>query len=88
MNTFVKAVLLALWLPGGVQAQSGLQLAFVSLDQATKQVRQNSSLRILGAKTEVIDGKEVHIIKVLTKDGRVQHVRVDAETGQMMGRGH
>jgi uncharacterized membrane protein YkoI len=29
----------------------------------------------------VIDGKDVHIIKVLTPDGRVQYIKVDAETG-------
>jgi len=57
--------------------------ADVSLDEAAQQVRQNRQLRVLGAKTERIDGKQVHVIRVLTPNGRVQHLRVNAETGHI-----
>jgi hypothetical protein len=57
----------------------------ISLDQATKQViKNNSSIRVLGAETEIIDDKEVHVIKVLTPDGRIQHFKIDAETGEII----
>ena len=57
----------------------------ISLDQATKQIIKNdSNIRVLGAETEIIDGKEVHVIKVLTPDGRIQHYKIEAETGEII----
>lgn len=59
----------------------------ISLDQATKQIIKNNSninIRVLGAETEIIDGKEVHVIKVLTPDSRIQHYKIDAETGEVI----
>lgn len=62
-------------------ADSGLLLTRVSLDQATHQIIKENNFRVLSAHTEIIDGKEVHIIKVLTADGHIRHYRIDAETG-------
>jgi len=57
----------------------------ISLDQATKQIIKNDgNNRVLGAETEIIDGKEVHVIKVLTPDGRIQHYKIEAETGEII----
>ena len=59
----------------------------ISLDQATKQIIKRDSnidLRVLGAETEIIDGKEVHVIKVLTPEGRIQHYKINAETGEIV----
>ena len=57
----------------------------ISLDQATKLIIKNdSNIRVLGAETEIIDGKEVHVIKVLTPDGHIQHYKIDAETGEII----
>jgi len=59
----------------------------ISLDQATTQIIKNNSninIRVLGAETEIIDGKEVHVIKVLTPDSRIQHYKIDAETGEVI----
>jgi len=57
----------------------------ISLDQATKQIIKNdSNIRVLGAETEIIDGKEIHVIKVLTPDGRIQHYKIEAETGEII----
>lgn len=87
MANFIKAVLLSLLIiPAAVSAGSAFTLSWVSLDDATKQIRQDSKKRVLGAKTETIDGREVHVIKVLTPDGRIQHLKIDAETGQLLGR--
>lgn len=62
-----------------------LLLARISLDQATKQVIGNGKNRVLGAQTINIDGRDVHVIKVLTPDGRIHHYKIDAETGAVLG---
>ncbi len=59
-------------------------LASVSLDEATKQIIEGTYNKVLGAQTEMIDGKTVYIIKVLTPDGRIQYYKIDAETGQLV----
>lgn len=59
-------------------------LAYVTLDEATKQIIEGTYNKVLGALTERIDGKEVHIIKVLTPDGHIQYYKIDAETGQLI----
>ncbi len=53
----------------------------VDLDQATKKISEQFKGKVLGAKTEDIEGKSVHVIKILTGDGRVQHLKVAAENG-------
>jgi uncharacterized membrane protein YkoI len=61
-----------------------LDIARISLHEATRQVLNDGHKRVLGATTEIIDGREVHIIKVLTPDGRIQHFKIDAETGAII----
>lgn len=57
----------------------------ISLDQATQQIiKNNSTLKVLGAETEIIECKLVHVIKVLTPDGRIQHYKIDAESGELI----
>lgn len=60
-------------------------LARVSLQEATQKILSDSNKRVLGATTEIIDGREVHIIKVLTPDGHILHYKIDAETGAIIG---
>ena len=60
-------------------------MAKVSLDDAAKQAGGSKQRQVLGAKTVRIDGKQVHIIRILTSDGRVQNLKVDAESGRIMG---
>lgn len=50
----------------------------VSLDEAVSRVRRQTNGKILSADTVRIDGRSVHIIKVLTPDGRVKRIRVNA----------
>jgi uncharacterized membrane protein YkoI len=47
-----------------------------SLAEAIEQVRRQTNGRILSAETKVSGNREVHHIKVLTKDGRVKTVKV------------
>jgi uncharacterized membrane protein YkoI len=77
MKNLLKAVIVALLF-------SSSCFANISLDEATKQIIEGTYNKVLGAQTEVIDGKEVHVIKVLTPDGRIQFYKIDAETGQLV----
>ena len=47
-----------------------------SLSEAVEQVRRQTNGRILNAQTKVKGNREVHHIKVLTKDGKVKTVKV------------
>jgi hypothetical protein len=58
--------------------------ARISLDEATRQILNEGNKRVLGASTEIIDRREIHIIKVLTPDGHIQHYKIDAETGAII----
>lgn len=81
MKNITLMTALALTLSELCFAEPALLLTRVSLDQATHQIIKDSNIKVLGAFTVVIDGKEVHIIKVLTADGHIRHYRIDAETG-------
>ncbi|MGB5245052.1 MAG: hypothetical protein WBM54_01930 [Woeseia sp.] len=47
-----------------------------SLGEAVEQVRRQYRGRIVSAATEVRGNREVHVIKVLTEDGKVKTVRI------------
>jgi uncharacterized membrane protein YkoI len=85
MKTLFFWVLLIWQLNGIVRADPQLLLAKISLEEATRQILKDGNKRVLGASTQVINGHEVHIIKVLTPDGRIQHYKIDAETGAVIG---
>ncbi len=48
----------------------------MTLAQAIETVRRQTNGRILSAETRVSGGREVHHIKVLTKDGKVKTVKI------------
>lgn len=48
----------------------------MTLSQAVEQVRRQYNGQIVSAETRVSGNRETHIIKVLTKDGKVKTVRV------------
>lgn len=85
MRHVIKILALMLLFSDFCVAAPEMQLAWVSLDQATKQVIGKGGNRVLGAQTSVIGGRQVHIIKVLTPDGRIQYFKIDAETGARIG---
>jgi hypothetical protein len=47
-----------------------------TLAEAIEQVRRQTKGRILSAETRVVGNREMHFIKVLTRDGKVQTKRV------------
>jgi uncharacterized membrane protein YkoI len=59
----------------------------ISLDEAVSRVRRQSDGRILSAETVRNDGRRVYRIKVLSRDGRVSRVDIDADTGRPAPRG-
>jgi len=61
----------------------------VSLDEAVAQARRkNKKGKVLSAETVRVNGRKVHRIKVLTRDGRVKRTQVDAGNGQKNKRKH
>lgn len=65
---FFLALLLAMMLPLAVFAQS--------LDQAAQQAADQYDAKVLSAHTEQKGNQQVHVIKLLTKDGVVKTVRI------------
>jgi len=58
----------------------------ISLDEAVSRARRQSDDKILSAETVRVEGRRVHRIKVLTGQGRVKHVQIDADTGRPASR--
>lgn len=56
----------------------------MSLSEAVEQVRRQTNGRIVSAETKVSNGREVHHIKVLTKDGKVKTHKIQ---GRKRGNG-
>ncbi|MFI3158179.1 MAG: PepSY domain-containing protein [Methylococcaceae bacterium] len=83
MRNSIKVVVIALLFSRSCLAEHAM-LAGISLDEATKQIIEGTYNKVLGAQTEIIDGKTVYVIKVLTPDGRIQYFKIDAETGQLV----
>lgn len=59
-------------------------IAPISLHEATQKILREGNKRVLGASTEIIDGRAVHVIKVLTPNGRILYFKIDAETGALI----
>lgn len=56
----------------------------VSLDQAVAMVRRQTGGRIIKANSTSSNGRTIHMIRVLTQDGKVFTVRVDAASGRIL----
>jgi len=56
----------------------------MSLSEAVESVRRQTDGRIISAETKTNNGREVHHIKVLTKDGKVKTHRIQ---GRRRGNG-
>lgn len=55
----------------------------MSLDAAVAMVRERIGGKVISASTTSRGGKKIHVIKVLSDQGRVRTVRVDAQTGRI-----
>jgi len=50
----------------------------VSLDQAVSQARERTGGRVISAETREKEGRKVHNIRILTDDGKVRRLQIDA----------
>ena len=53
-----------------------------SLEDAVSEARNRHPGRVLSAETERRGGRDSHRIRILTRDGRVKRLRMDAESGR------
>lgn len=63
----------------GEQVFSVAQQGGMTLAQAIESVRRRTNGRVVSAETRVQGGREVHYIKVLTKDGKVKTHKVNGQ---------
>ncbi len=66
--------------PPAMQALQAMQCNGVTLSQAVEQVRRQYNGRIVSAVTQANGNCEVHVIKVLTEDGKVKTVSVPGKS--------
>jgi uncharacterized membrane protein YkoI len=55
----------------------------LSLDRAVALAEQHFKARVVRASEEDVDGHHVYVLRLLSEEGRVWTVRVDAPTGVM-----
>ena len=55
----------------------------VSLDEAVSQAERQYKARVVRTEVQDEDGRKVYVLKLLSADGRVFTVRIDAATGRM-----
>ena len=53
-----------------------------TLEQAVSEARDRHPGRVLSAETQRRNGRESHNIRILTDDGRVRRLHMDAESGR------
>ena len=68
LKLLIVSLLAALFVSGGAWA--------ITLEEAARKVAKEYDARVLSAKTITVDGRRVHEIRIVTKDGTVQTVRV------------
>lgn len=56
----------------------------ISLNQAIAKARQSKKDKVLSAETVHKNGRKIYRIKILTRDGRVKRIRIDARTGKRL----
>ncbi|MEN8166038.1 MAG: ribosome biogenesis GTPase RsgA [Pseudomonadota bacterium] len=75
-------LLLSLFLMGSAFARGD-----VSLDEAVESARSRTGGRVISAETQEWDGKQVHHIRLLTKEGKVKRIKIDSKSGRRL-KGH
>lgn len=55
----------------------------ISLDEAVRMAEQQYRARVVRTDVQDEDGRKVYVLKLLSEDGRVHTVRIDAATGRM-----
>jgi uncharacterized membrane protein YkoI len=55
----------------------------ISLDEAVSRAERQYKARVVRTDVQDEDGRKVYVLKLLSEDGRVFTVRIDAATGRM-----
>jgi uncharacterized membrane protein YkoI len=80
------ALAVALFAVPVAQARPGKDAAAesreMSLDQAVAMAEKRHKARVVRAETTSVDGRRVYVLRLLSEEGRVWTVKVDAATGQ------
>jgi len=50
----------------------------ISLDQAVEQARERTGGRVISAETRNKDGQRIHNVRILTSDGKVRRLQINA----------
>ena len=66
-----------------VLAEAERSIARLSMSEATELAQRQTGGRALAAQETRLDGRTVYRIKLLTRQGEVRIVHVDAETGKI-----
>lgn len=82
----VLALCMILSLPAWAARPSSAQ--GMSLSEAARKLSASGKYRVLGGRTVSIGGREVHRFKVVTPTGRVQQIKVEADTGRVIVDSH
>jgi hypothetical protein len=73
---------------GGSATQERVRIAEafrdgISLDEAVRRAEAQYRARVVRTDVQDEDGRKVYVLKLLSEDGRVVTVRIDASTGRM-----
>jgi uncharacterized membrane protein YkoI len=55
----------------------------ISMDEAVDMAQRRYNARVVRAEASEVDGRRVYVLRLLSADGRVWVVRVDAQSGAM-----
>jgi hypothetical protein len=70
----------------GIEDRSGAVAELhdgISLDEAVRRAEAQYRARVVRTEVQDEDGRKVYVLKLLSEDGRVVTVRIDAATGRM-----
>lgn len=78
-------------MPGPVVSGSALETHYIedtrrdgiSLDEAVRRAEAQFRARVVRTEVQDEDGRTVYVLKLLSENGRVMTVRIDAATGRM-----
>jgi hypothetical protein len=85
---FAEAHIMPGVVSGGAAARDELLAAEpmrdgISLDEAVRRAEAQYRARVVRTDVQDEDGRKVYVLKLLSEDGRVINVRIDAATGRM-----
>lgn len=88
LASFAQAHGISIPPPGGTNVQppppvAGPQRDGISLDEAVRRAEAQYHARVVRTDVQDEDGRKVYVLKLLSDDGRVIQVRIDAATGRM-----